>query len=156
MTEQRFEDQSGLQTLGGTEDNHRRPLIRSMARGAAGRCPNCGSGALFASFAKTVEDCDICQEAIHHHRADDLPAYLNIFIVGHVVVAGFLMIERVTDWPGWMHLALWVPLTIIMAIILIPPIKGAVVGLQWANRMHGFGGEEDTVADPDIDPTTHG
>jgi hypothetical protein len=23
------------------------------------------------------------------------------------------------------------------------PLKGAVIGFQWANRMHGFGGEDD-------------
>ena len=120
-----------------------------MARGARGRCPSCGHGALFAS-------CGHCGEDIHHHRADDLPAYLNVFIVGHIVVAGFLMIERATQWPAWMHLVIWIPITIALAILLIPPIKGAVIGLQWANRMHGFGGEEDQVADPDIEPARHG
>ena len=42
-------------------------------------------------------------------------------------------------WPGWVHLAIWVPLTIILALVLLQPFKGAVIGLQWANRMHGFG-----------------
>ena len=134
----------------------KRPLWRAMARGLRSRCPNCGQGRLFRSFAKSVDHCGHCGEEIFHHRADDLPAYLNVFIVGHIVVAGFLIIERVTDWPGWMHLALWIPVTIIMALALIPPIKGAVIGLQWANYMHGFGGEDDDVADPDVDPTQHG
>jgi hypothetical protein len=30
---------------------------------------------------------------------------------------------------------------------MLPSIKGAVVGLQWANRMHGFGASE-----PQADP----
>ena len=55
-----------------------------------------------------------------------------------------------------MHLALWIPVTIVLALALIPPIKGIVIGLQWANRMHGFGGEDDAIADPDIDPRHHG
>lgn len=143
-------------TYGGTGDGPRRPLLRAMWRGARSRCPNCGQGALFSSYAKSVHTCRHCGEEIHHHRADDLPAYLNVFIVGHIVVAGFLMVERVTNWPGWVHLALWIPVTIALAIALIPPIKGIVIGIQWANRMHGFGGEVDGVADPDIDPRQHG
>ena len=45
----------------------------------------------------------------------------------------------------WQHLAVWVPLTLIMALGLLQPIKGAVIGLQWANYMHGFGGEDDQM-----------
>lgn len=143
-------------TFGGTGLEPRRPLFGAMWRGAKGRCPNCGEGALFRAYAKSVDRCGHCGEEISHHRADDLPAYLNVFVTGHIIVAGFLLVERVTDWPGWAHLALWIPVTIIMALALIPPIKGAVIGLQWANRMHGFGGETDDVADPDIDPRQHG
>lgn len=143
-------------SFGGAGGGPRRPLLAAMWRGARSRCPRCGTGALFASYAKSVERCGHCAEAIFHHRADDLPAYLNVFIVGHIVVAGFVMVERVTDWPAWVHLALWIPVTIVLALALIPPIKGTVIGLQWANRMHGFGGEDDTIADPDIDPRHHG
>lgn len=156
MNGQDIETPTDLRTFGGGTEAWPRPLMQSMMRGARRRCPRCGEGALFAGFAKTVDHCDHCGEVIHHHRADDFPAYINIFIVGHIVVAGFLMVERGTDWPGWLHLAIWVPLTIVMAIALIPPIKGAVIGLQWANRMHGFGGTPDEVADPDIDPALHG
>ena len=134
----------------------RRPLLAAMGRGLAGRCPNCGKGALFSGFAETVRDCATCGEEIHHHRADDFPAYVNIFITGHVVVGGFLLAERVTDWSPWIHLAIWVPVTLAMAVLTLRPIKGAIIGLQWANRMHGFGGESDGVADPDVDPATHG
>ncbi|WP_306117915.1 MULTISPECIES: DUF983 domain-containing protein [unclassified Roseitalea] len=144
------------QTFGGNRTHRRRPLWTAMARGAAGRCPNCARGPLFARFSKSVEHCAVCDEAIHHHRADDLPAYLNVFIVGHVVIAGFVIVERVTQWSSFAHLALWLPLTIAMSLMLLQPIKGAVIGLQWANFMHGFGGEEDAVADPDIDPASHG
>ncbi len=140
----------------GLATEERRPLIPAVARGLVGHCPSCGKGHLFSGFAATVRQCDVCGEEIYHHRADDFPAYINIFITGHIIVGGFLLAERVTNWSSWTHLAMWVPLTLIMAVVLIRPIKGAVIGLQWANRMHGFGGEDDKVADPDIDPATHG
>ncbi|MGI3127358.1 DUF983 domain-containing protein [Nitratireductor sp. PBL-C9] len=129
-----------------------RPLGEAMKRGFLGRCPNCGRGKLFRTYLKTADECSECGEAFHHHRADDLPAYLVIFVVGHIVVGAFMGLEAVTDWAGWVHLAIWVPLTIIMSLLLIEPMKGAVVGLQWAYYMHGFGGEEDTIeTHPELD-----
>lgn len=120
-----------------------RSVYGAMRHGFAGRCPSCGRGRLFRAFLKTVDECPSCGETIEHHRADDLPAYLVIVIVGHVVVGAFMGVQAATVWPLWAHLALWAPLTVLMSLALLGPIKGAVVGLQWALRMHGFGGEED-------------
>lgn len=120
-------------------DEPKRPIFESMKRGFLGRCPHCGQGKLFRAFLKVADHCPQCGEEFHHHRADDLPAYLVIVIVGHVTVAGVMGTERLMDWPFWAHLAIWVPVTILLALALLNPIKGAVVGLQWALRMHGFG-----------------
>ena len=125
----------------------KRPLFRSMLRGLRCRCPNCGTGKLFASFSKSVDVCADCGEELLHHRADDFPAYLVIFIVAHVVVAGYLAAEMLVQWNSWQHMALWMPVTLVMSIALLQPLKGAVIGLQWALRMHGFGGETDDVSD---------
>lgn len=120
-----------------------RPIFQAMKRGFLGRCPHCGQGKLFRAFLKVNDRCPECGEEYHHHRADDLPAYLVIVIVGHITVGGVLSFERITDWSSWIHLAIWIPITILMAFALINPIKGSVVGLQWALRMHGFGSTED-------------
>jgi uncharacterized protein (DUF983 family) len=117
-----------------------------MSRGFRCKCPNCGTGKLFAGFAKSVQSCANCGEEMHHHRADDLPAYLVIFIVGHVVVAGYLAAELLVQWNSWQHMALWMPVTLLMSIALLQPLKGAVIGLQWAWHMHGFGGQDDTAS----------
>ncbi len=117
----------------------------AMKRGLFGRCPKCGEGKLFASFLKTVEHCEHCGEEIHHHRADDLPAYLVVLILGHVVVGAVMGFTEVTTLSTWQILAIWIPLTIILALAMIRPIKGAIVGLQWALYMHGFGGADDVI-----------
>jgi uncharacterized protein (DUF983 family) len=129
---------------GAPEAEVKRPLGQSIKRGLLGRCPHCGEGKLFRAFVKPVDNCAVCSEDYTHQRADDLPAYLVVLIVGHITVGGFMATEMTTDWPGWMHLAIWVPLTIILALVLLQPFKGAVIGLQWANRMHGFGGHDDS------------
>ena len=124
-----------------------RPVWPAIKRGLLGTCPHCGSGRLFGRFLKPVDHCAACGEDMSHQRADDLPAYLVILIVGHVTVGGFMMTDLVLNWPNWMHLAIWVPLTLILALALIQPVKGGVIGLQWAARMHGFGGHEPAPED---------
>lgn len=124
-----------------------RPLGRSILRGLQCRCPACGKGRLFGAFLKPVETCAACAEEIHHHRSDDLPPYIVIVIVGHVALGGFMMTDLVFEMSPWAHLAIWAPLTVLTALATIQPVKGGVIGLQWALRMHGFGGDHDE-ADP--------
>lgn len=123
----------------------KRQVWEAIKRGILGKCPRCGEGRLFQSFVKTVDECEVCGEEIHHHRADDLPAYLVVLVVGHIVVGAFMAIEAVSTMSMWSHLAIWVPLTIISSLVLLRPCKGAVVGLQWALYMHGFGDEEERL-----------
>jgi uncharacterized protein (DUF983 family) len=91
----------------------------------------------------------VCGEELFHQRADDAPPYFTMVIVAHVVVGGILALEQAYAPPSWVHLVLWMPLTVIMSLVLLPRVKGALVGLQWALRMHGFGGDNDQpVPDP--------
>jgi uncharacterized protein (DUF983 family) len=135
------------QVFGGENRSRRaaRPLLAAMWNGFRGKCPHCGDGKLFSSFVKTVERCQHCGEEMHHHRADDLPAYLVVVIVGHVMVGAVMGFMEVTSLSTWQILALWGPLTVLMAVGLLRPVKGAVVGLQWALFMHGFGEEPDAL-----------
>ena len=128
-----------------TEDVYRnadaesdRPVLQSMLRGAMHKCPACGSGPLYWKFLKVADACPKCGEELHHHRADDAPPYFTIVIVGHIVVGLVLAVEMAYRPPLWVHAALWLPLTVILALVLLPSIKGALIGLQWALRMHGL------------------
>lgn len=117
-----------------------RPLGRSISRGMRCRCPACGEGQLFRSWLKPVDECRSCGEDISHQRSDDLPPYISITIVGHIAVGGFMATDTVLNIPMWAHFAIWVPITILLALLTIQPIKGGVIGLQWALKMHGFDG----------------
>lgn len=112
--------------------------MQAISRGFLGRCPHCGKGRLFRSFLKVTDQCPVCGEEFHHHRADDFPAYLVIFIVGHIVVSLLYSVETQFRPEIWVHLVIWLPLTAILALALIQPVKGAVVALQWVLGMHGF------------------
>lgn len=124
----------------GEIDSGKRDIVRAMKRGMFGRCPHCGEGKLFRAFLKPVDGCANCGEDYTHQRADDLPAYLSIVLVGHIVIGGFMMTDMVWTLSDWTHIAIWTPITLALAFGTIQPIKGAVIGLQWGARMHGFGG----------------
>lgn len=115
-----------------------RSLWTALKRGWRCRCPACGEGRLFRSYLKVNTACPACAEPLHHHRADDLPAYLVIVIVGHIVVPLALAIEKLAAPAIWLQLAIYLPMTLVLSVLLLPPVKGAVVGMQWALRMHGF------------------
>ena len=126
----------------------RRDVWLAMKRGFRGLCPHCGRGKLFRAFLKVADACPACGEDMHHHRADDLPAYLVIVIVGHIVVPLALMIETNFAPPIALQLAIYLPLTLITSLLLLQPVKGAVVGLQWALRMHGFDEDDQSTETP--------
>ena len=116
----------------------KRDVWQAVKRGFRGRCPRCGEGKLFRAFLKVDNACSVCGLDFTPHRADDLPAYLVIVIVGHIVVPLALMIETEYSPPVALQLAIYLPLTFVASLLLLQPVKGAVVGLQWALRMHGF------------------
>jgi uncharacterized protein (DUF983 family) len=107
-------------------------------RGFRMRCPHCGMGRLFGRFLKVVDRCSVCGEDFSHQRADDFPAYIVIFVVGHTMVPAALAVEFEYAPPMWLDFAIWLPLMIISALALLQPTKGAIVGLQWQLGMHGF------------------
>jgi uncharacterized protein (DUF983 family) len=126
----------------------RRDTWTSLTRGFSGRCPHCGQGKLFRAFLKVTDRCEVCHEDLSHQRADDFPAYLVILIVGHLLVPIALFIETEYAPPYALQLAVWLPLTLVLSLALLQPVKGAIVGLQWALRMHGFGVLPDADAMP--------
>jgi uncharacterized protein (DUF983 family) len=120
-------------------DKPKRDVAPAMLKGMRGKCPNCGQGTLFGGFLKVAESCNACGQELHHHRADDAPAYLTILIVGHIMLPLVLGIEELFAPPVWVHVALWGTLIPAACLALLRPIKGMIVGLQWASGMHGFG-----------------
>jgi uncharacterized protein (DUF983 family) len=115
-----------------------RDLWPAIKGGFFGRCPRCRTGRLFATYLKISDQCPHCGLELHHHRADDAPPYFTIFVVGHLIVPWVWALETAYHPPGWVHAFLWLPLVVALSLLLLPAIKGAIVGMQWAMRMHGF------------------
>jgi uncharacterized protein (DUF983 family) len=136
-----MQDPNNAKTIGVTVVSHppsERPLMTDLVRGLLGRCPCCGKGRMFGAYLKVNDRCAVCGEELFHHRADDFPAYIVIFIVGHLLVPTALSVETHFAPPYWVHLALWLPAAVILTLGLLQPTKGVIVALQWRLGMHGF------------------
>jgi uncharacterized protein (DUF983 family) len=116
----------------------RRPWRPAIWRGLRMLCPACGKGGLFRRYLKVVDRCPVCGEELHHHRADDAPPYFTMLLVAHIVVPLMIIVENVWHPALWVHFSMWLPLVIALSLMLLPLVKGGIVGLQWALCLHGF------------------
>jgi uncharacterized protein (DUF983 family) len=116
-----------------------RPMRAALLRGWRRRCPNCGAGPLLRGYLTVRETCQVCGEELHHQRADDGPAYLTILIVGHVM-APLILWAFIEFRPDPLVLASVFSVgTVALSLYLLPRLKGMLIAIQWARRMHGFG-----------------
>ena len=133
-----------------------RDLVQALWRGSKLHCPQCDKGKLFTRYLKVTPTCSECGTDYTPQRSDDLPAYLVLFIVGHIVVGGMMSAEMHYDWPVLWHMVIWPVLCVVLTLALLPPVKGAVVAMQWALKMHGFSKYPDGDDQPVLRPVeTH-
>jgi uncharacterized protein (DUF983 family) len=126
-------------TLSDDSDLEDRPMRPALLRGWRRRCPNCGAGPLLRGYLTVRDSCQVCGEALHHHRADDGPAYLTILIVGHLM-APLILWAFIEFRPDPLVLASVFSVgTVALSLYLLPRLKGMLIAIQWARRMHGFG-----------------
>ncbi|MEM9988654.1 MAG: DUF983 domain-containing protein [Pseudomonadota bacterium] len=125
------------------DDGAHRRTWPAIWRGMKKRCPRCGKGHLFNGYTKVAESCPICGQDFTGQRADDAPPYITMMIVGHALAIPIVEVKRHLDPPLGLQLLLWMSLATVMTLTLLPIAKGALIGLQWAQRMHGFGPDDD-------------
>ncbi|MGH6818802.1 MAG: DUF983 domain-containing protein [Methylovirgula sp.] len=117
----------------------KRDVWQASRRGFGGRCPCCGKGAMFRRYLKVNDRCASCGTELLHHRADDAPPYFTILVVGHILGALMLSVEEFApNLPLLTQILIWPTLASILCLALLPAFKGALIGYQWALRMHGF------------------
>ncbi|RMF38745.1 MAG: DUF983 domain-containing protein [Alphaproteobacteria bacterium] len=119
-----------------------RELKPALLRGFRRRCPNCGAGPMFKGYLTVRRSCPSCGEELHHHRADDGPAWATILVSGHLIAPAMLIVYSNWSPEPWVVAVSFSLVFLVIALYLLPRIKGLMVAFQWARRMHGFGGEE--------------
>ncbi len=109
-------------------------ISTGILRGLHLRCPNCGEGKLFRAYLKVMSPCTHCGSDNTIYPSDDLPPYLTILIAGHIIVPLFFVTDRAMDPPMWVQFMIWPTLTLVMALTMLPYVKGASIGLCWATE----------------------
>ncbi len=107
---------------------------RTLLNGTLARCPRCGKGRLFNGFLEIAEHCNVCGLNLSGHDAGDGPAVAGIFILGFGIMGLAWGLERWLEPPLWLHAVLWIPLTVASAVVLLRPLKGLTVAIQYQVR----------------------
>ena len=102
--------------------------------GLSGRCPHCGEGRLFEGFLKVRPRCSACGLDFSFADSADGPAVFIMLIAGFAVLGAALYVEIAYEPPIWLHLAVWLPLSIIVCLAMLRPMKGLAIALQYANK----------------------
>ena len=101
-----------------------------IKRGFTRKCPSCGKSPIFVKYIKTFNKCSQCGIILSDYKSDDGPAYITIFLVGHILIPIILFIEKYFSPPIYIQMISWPILTILMSLWLLPRIKGAFIALQ--------------------------
>ena len=112
--------------------------VQAAWRGARNHCPRCDHKPLFARYLKPVERCAGCCQDWTLHQADDFPAYISIFISGHLLAPLLIAVGSRELLPMWMLAVGAIVLALVLTIALLQPAKGVVIALQHWWGMHGF------------------
>jgi uncharacterized protein (DUF983 family) len=90
---------------------------------------------LFGKWLKPVDRCGRRKQDWSLQQADDFPAYIGIFLVGHLLAPAVIaMISG--GIPAWLTLATILPAAVAMLLAMLQPTKGAVIAFLW---WHGIG-----------------
>ena len=125
-----------------------RPVRPALWRGWNRRCPACGERTLMDGYLTVRHACPACGTEFHHHRADDGPAWATILITGHLLAPLMLIVYTAFRPAPLVMAGGFCVFFVALSLWLLPRLKGAFVGMQWATRMGGFGGEADGVVKP--------
>ncbi|MCB1542782.1 MAG: DUF983 domain-containing protein [Methylobacteriaceae bacterium] len=110
------------------------PPLSPTSTGMAGRCPRCGEGKMFKGFITVADKCDHCGLDYKFADAGDGPAIFVMLIAGFIIVGAALWLEVSYEPPMWVYFVIFLPLTLIVCLGMLRPLKGVLVALQYANK----------------------
>ena len=124
-------------------------VLRGLLRGLRRRCPNCDRGRLFRGYLKVADTCEACGHDNGRYRADDAGPYFTVLLVGHLVIGPMLVFPFIWKAPVALVLFTTLPTILLLTLLLLPVVKGAVIGAQWGMQVRRTPASSSNVgADP--------
>ena len=108
--------------------------LSPLATGLAARCPRCGRGRLFAGFLAVAPSCAACGLDLAFADAGDGPAVFVTLLGGFVVLGLALLVEVRYEPPVWVHLAIFLPLALVVCLGMLRPLKGVLIAQQYRTK----------------------
>jgi uncharacterized protein (DUF983 family) len=115
-------------------EERRYPPIWPISTGLAGRCPRCGDGRLFSGFIDLAPRCDVCGLDYGFADSGDGPAVFVSLFAGFTVLGIALWTQIAYEPPIWIHLLIFLPLTLIVCLGMLRPLKGFLIASQYVNK----------------------
>ncbi|WP_423605912.1 DUF983 domain-containing protein [Sphingomonas sp. MS122] len=106
------------------------PVLDSAFKGT---CPRCGAPSLFSGWVRFAERCSSCGLDYAAFNVGDGPAAFLTLIVGTIIVVLSIALELAASPPIWLHLLLWIPLTVVLVVFSLRWAKGALLALEYRN-----------------------
>jgi uncharacterized protein (DUF983 family) len=97
----------------------------------AGCCPRCGRGRLFGGMVAIAPSCSVCGLDFAGFNVGDGAASFVILIVGAIVTGLAMWLELSREPPWYVHVALWLPLALVLTLALMRVAKGLLVALEY-------------------------
>lgn len=114
------------------EEEHAQPS--PFISGLKGACPLCGQGNIFAGFLALSPRCGHCGLDFSFADSGDGPAVFVTLIGGFLVLGAAFWTELRYEPPLWVHLVIFLPLTLLVCLCLLRPLKGLLIALQYRNK----------------------
>jgi uncharacterized protein (DUF983 family) len=99
-----------------------------------GLCPRCGASALFAGAVSFAPKCLECGLDYRQFNVGDGPAAFLIMIVGAIVTIAAIIVELNFSPAFWVHILLWIPITVVLVVGLLRIAKSVLLMLEYRNR----------------------
>ena len=115
-------------------DERHYPPISPFSTGPFGRCPRCGEGRMFSGFLTLAPRCEVCGLDYAFADAGDGPAVLVTLFAGFVVLGIALAVEVAYEPPLWVYAVVFLPLTLVVCLGMLRPLKGFLVAAQYVHK----------------------
>ena len=110
------------------------PPQSPYSTGLGGRCPRCGEGKLFNGFLTLAGTCDHCGLDYKFADSGDGPAVFVTLLGGFVLLGLALFVQMTYEPPVWLLMAIFFPLTLVVSVGMLRPLKGLLISLQYSNK----------------------